>query len=206
MVVSRPCVPAHKPHVIVASIERVRGEVPRGLDTLEKVVQFLEVVRDGDRNPDRFYLGQQVPNWPEEGRFFARLDSLHTLKVPSAQQLSRILAAQRIATLCEDFRHDLHRRIFSAFASLGFDDYGWYPERDLAWIIAVGRQELSAIESDLRNKEAEIARNSAAGNEDWNQKLRRDAAQMQERLAALRSRLDPFEQERHKRGNPGDAS
>ena len=61
MVLSRPCAVLHKPQMVVASIECVKGETPRGVDTLAKVKQFLEQLRDGFNSPDRFYLGQGIP-------------------------------------------------------------------------------------------------------------------------------------------------
>src|SRR5882672_1100195 len=53
------------------------------------------------------------------GRYYAHLDSLHTITKPPAEPLLTFLREKRIATLTDEFRHDLHLRFFSAFASLG---------------------------------------------------------------------------------------
>ena len=203
MVVSRPCAVLHKQQIIVAAIERVAVPLPREAKTLESVRQFLEELRDGGGTPDRFYLGQQIPNFHEEGRFFARLDSLHTVKAPPAGQLAELLRVRRIATLADDFRRDLHRRVFSAFATLGFDDFGWYPNQDLNWIIAVAEEEVSSIEKDIKEKESQISKNIAAGESSRNQSLSSEVERLRGNLTQVRGKLDPFRDERAKRGRPG---
>jgi len=49
LVVSRPCGIAHKQHVQVAGIEKYPDDVPKAIDTLEKVLAFLTGARDGIR-------------------------------------------------------------------------------------------------------------------------------------------------------------
>ena len=200
MVISRPCTVFHKRQIIVAAIERFSQPPPRELNTLVKVRQFLEQLRDGFGSPDRFYLGQQIPNYPQEGRFFARLDSLHTVKLPPSEELTRVVAARRIATLSEDFRRDLHRRVFSAVEELGFADYGWYPDQDLEWLIAIGRQELSPIEKEISEKEAEIANNIASGNRDRNQGLNQAVEKLKLKAVEIRQEVGKYEAERANRG------
>jgi hypothetical protein len=203
MVVSRPCAVLHKRQIIVAAIERVVVPLPRDMKTVETVRQFLEELRDGGGSPDRFYLGQQIPNFRKEGRFFARLDSLHTVKVPPSEQLAELLRVHRIATLADDFRRDLHRRVFSAFATLGFDDFGWYPNQDLDWIIAVAEQEVSSLERDIKEKEAQISKNIAAGEGSKNQGLNSEVDKLRGNLTEVRARVEPFKAERAKRPLPG---
>src|SRR3990167_7458425 len=58
MVLSRPCVMAHKRHVIVAGIEKYPDQVPKDVDSFAKVCVFLSDMRDGFGSPDIFYLGQ----------------------------------------------------------------------------------------------------------------------------------------------------
>src|SRR5262249_28021750 len=129
LVLSRPCVAAHKKHVVVAGVAKYPDAVPKGIDSFDKVLDFLTGARDGGGSPDVFYLGQ-LPGLA--GRFCARLDSLHTIEVPEgAEQRVRFLAARRLATLQPDFARDLHLRVLNAFANLGFDDYRWPATEDL---------------------------------------------------------------------------
>src|SRR5271170_3124757 len=77
LVLSRPCVAAHKKHVVVAAIAKYPDAVPKGIDSFDKVLDFLTSARDGISSPDVFYLGQ----FPGRiGRFCARLDALHTIE------------------------------------------------------------------------------------------------------------------------------
>jgi hypothetical protein len=121
LVLSRPCVAAHKKQVVVAAIEKFPDNTPKGLDSFDKVLDFLTGLRDGGSSPDLFYLGQL----PERtGRFCGRLDALFTIDVPAdAQTRKAFLGERRLATLHPDFARDLHLRLFNAFASLGFDDH-----------------------------------------------------------------------------------
>src|SRR5262245_54699381 len=41
LVLSRPCAAAHKKHVVVAGIAKYPDAVPKGLDTFDKVLDFL---------------------------------------------------------------------------------------------------------------------------------------------------------------------
>ena len=84
LVLSRPCVAAHKKHVVVASVAKFPDNVPKNLDNFEKVLDFLTGARDGGSSPDVFYLGQLRGR---SGRFCARLDSFHTIEVPEEGEL-----------------------------------------------------------------------------------------------------------------------
>jgi hypothetical protein len=204
MVLSRPCAILHKPQIVVASVQCVKGETPKDVKTFEKVKQFLEQLRDGFDSPDRFYLGQAIPSVADTGRFFARLDSLHTVRLPDSDALGRLLVSCRVATLAEDFRRDLHRRILSAFAAMGFDDYGWYSNQDLDWLIATGRKELSDLELRIKEKEAEMAKNVSSGQEEKNEGIARQAEKLSNDAAEIRRELDKYEQEHAKRHAPCD--
>ena len=201
MVISRPCAITHKLQVIASAVEKIDVSIPRELDELRKVREWLKQLRDGDGNPDRFYLGQQIPGFQEQGRFYARLDSLHTLKLPADDRRPELLRSCRIATLSEEFRRDLHRRVFSSIATLGFDDYGWYPAQDLEWVIAVGEKQLSTIQSKIDEKKAEIKKNVAAGQSERNRDLKARLRNLIEQADKLRSEIEPFQAEQEKRGS-----
>ncbi len=198
MVLSRPCVAAHKPCIVVAAVERIKEGIPKDVDSFRKVKQYLEQLRDGFSTPDRFYLGQGIPTLDGTGRFFARLDSLCTVKLPDADALEDLLPSRRVATLAEDFRRDLHRRILSAFAAMGFDDYGWFSNQDLDWLISVGRGEASEFNLQIEHKRADIARNLSSGSHE-NTKLEKDVKQITERLNAVSAELARYEEERQNR-------
>jgi hypothetical protein len=196
LVISRPCVVANKDSVIVAEIDHTSAGVPHEAETFEKVRAFLETLRDGLGTPDRFYLGQ-VPNYSQPGRFFARLDSLHTVKLPHKDQIVTLLKTRRIATLNPDFRRDLHRRVFSAFAALGFDDLNWYSDEDLRWLVQVGRQDRAKIDAQLQQQRSERLRNAASGQS--NQELDGKLAKAEEKLRITVEGLRPYEAELSKR-------
>jgi hypothetical protein len=117
LVLSRPCVAAHKKHVVVAGIAKYPDAVPKGLDSFEKVLDFLTGARDGSSSPNVFYLGQ-FPG--RTSRYCARLDSLHTVEVPEdAAQRAQFLSTRRVMTLDPDFARDLHLRVFGLSRAWG---------------------------------------------------------------------------------------
>ncbi len=160
LVVSRPCAIIHKRQILVAAVKPIK-EKPQDAETFEKVKGFLTQLRDGYRRPDRFYLGQ-IPDL-SEGRYYAHLDSFHTVAVPPPHELEEFLKYGRIATLVEDFRRDLHMRILSAVADLGFSDFGWYSDEDLNWLMRKGREKLHHMKKELEGKEGELAEVHASG-------------------------------------------
>jgi hypothetical protein len=189
VVLSRPCVAAHKKHVIVAGVAKYPDAVPKGLDSFEKVLDFLTSARDGLGSPDVFYLGQ-LPQ--RSGRFCARLDALHTIEVPEEREArTRFLMERRVATLSPDFARDLHLRLFSSFASLGFDDHRWLSTEDLQWLVSEGRAEIAAVEQTVLQQQALQASRAAEGT----QFRDADLANAQRRASALRAQVTPFEQE-----------
>ncbi|MHC4400544.1 MAG: hypothetical protein ACYTG0_12785 [Planctomycetota bacterium] len=204
MVLSRPCAILNKPQIIVASVECVKGEIPRDLAGFEKVRQFLEQLRDGGNSPDRFYLGQQIPTLGQSGRFFARFDSLHTVKMPDSDTLAALLPRHRVATLADEFRRDLHRRIFSAFAALGFDDYAWYSDQDLDWVISAGQKELSDLRSEIRGREEQIHKNVSSGQADQNKKIKSEVENLKSKSQKVENELAKYERERAKRQGVAD--
>lgn len=150
LVLSRPCVAAHKPHVIVAAIQQYKGGVPDDVKSFDDLLGFLKDTRDASDMPDVFYLGQ-IPG--KEGQFCARLDSLHTIQIPAIPaRLEGFLRDRRAARLQIDFVRDLHLRIFRAFASLGFDDVSWFSTQDLELLVNKGREELLVAETEHQQK------------------------------------------------------
>ena len=81
LILSRPCVVGHKANAIVAAIEKMADNVPRDVKAFEDIIDFLTSLQRGADSPDVFYLGQ-IQGF--EGRFAARLDSLHTIQIPLA--------------------------------------------------------------------------------------------------------------------------
>ncbi len=193
LVLSRPCVVAHKPMLLVAAIDRFPDSVPRAVDSFEEVLAFLNELRDGVEAPDLFYLGQ-LPTF--EGRFAARLDSLHTIGVPRDQEaLRQVLARKRLGRLHVDFARDLHVRLFRAFASLGFDDHGWMSTSDLRWLVSKGQAEVSAAQAKLQGAEAALHSAQAQGfrNPNEQQQLERAVKTAREALQALEQTLAPYQ-------------
>jgi len=192
LVVSRPCAIAHKKHVQVAGIDRYPDDVPKGIDTVEKVLAFLSGARDGIRSPDVFYLGQ-LPK--HIGRYCARLDSLHPIQLPTDPLAFVNLVAKRVGTLAPDFARDLHLRLFNAFASLGFDDFNWPSTEDLEWLVAQGNSDVAAAEHAVNQFKALKASRAAEG-ETFNDT---DLLNAEKRLADLHRLLTPFQAEHRKR-------
>jgi hypothetical protein len=189
LVLSRPCVAAHKKHVIVAGIARYPDAVPKNIDSFDKVLDFLTGARDGVSSPDVFYLGQMPGH---TGRFCARLDSLHTIEIPDDEaQCGQFLAERRLFTLHPDFARDLHLRILGAFASLGFDDHRWPATEDLKWLVDQGQADIAAATLGVRQLEAFKSSRGAEGT----QFKEADLIAAREKLESLQKRVAPYERE-----------
>src|SRR5437868_5591727 len=78
MVVSRPCVVAHKTRVVVVGVEKYKADKPNIVKYTD-VIDFLESIRTGEKRPDCFYVGQ-LPG-EESGRYHAKLDSFYTIQL-----------------------------------------------------------------------------------------------------------------------------
>ncbi|HEX3657041.1 MAG TPA: hypothetical protein VHV55_14600 [Pirellulales bacterium] len=199
MILSRPCAIAHKPTCIAAAVTR-KSEDPPGQagESFEKARSFLDQIRDGDRAPDRFYLGA-IPG-AAPGRYYANFDSIHTLALPDPDSAK----AYRIATLEPDFQRDLHFRLFGAFARLGFDDHGWLTDQDLDWLLAIGEHEVAKKTTELAEVRAALASQHASGavvakaKEHEGRAKRRDALQAE--INTLELKLQPYRAEHARRG------
>lgn len=151
LVLSRPCVAAHKQSVLVAELRNQSPSLPKEVESFEDALGFFTDTRDGLDTPDRFYLGT-IPAY--HGRFFVMLDRIYTVTYSDIESLLK----RRVATLNPEFARDLHLRIFRSFASLGFDDVGWFATDDLKLLIQYGQSELAAFEktvSDLKLKQGQ---------------------------------------------------
>jgi hypothetical protein len=193
LVLSRPCVTAHKKQVVVAAVEKYPDNTPRSLDSFDKVLAFLTGLRDGGWSPDLFYLGQL----PEHtGRYCARLDALFTIEIPADDKARQaFLTERRILTLHPDFARDLHLRLFNAFASLGFDDHAWPSTEDLQWLVAQGQADIAAAELALQQQQALQAPRDVDGTQFRENEL----TAAQRRRDNLVERVAPYKHELNRR-------
>ena len=193
LVLSRPCVIEHKKSVIVAGIEKLKDNPPRGADNFESVLSFLTRLRDGPESPDVFYLGQ-IPGM--SGRFAARLDLLHTIQLPpSGSERQLFVDARRIAILHPDFVRDLHVRLFRAVATLGFDDQRWLSDSDLDWLVESGKSDLLKAQSKVQELRVKRSSQQAQGAPFDPKELER-AEEAERGLSEL---MQPYEQELQRR-------
>jgi hypothetical protein len=201
LIISRPCVVGHKPSAVVAAIEKMADNVPRDVETFEDILGFLTDLRDGTDSPDVFYLGQ-VPGF--DGRFGARLDSLHTIQIPPEAEQRAFIDQKRVGRLHIDFVRDLHTRIFRAFASLGFDDHRWMSTQDLNWMVARGRSEVHDAQSAVEAATAALLSAQARGfrNDGEKRQLEKAVTDAQATLEELRPKVTPFEEELTRRQQP----
>jgi hypothetical protein len=200
LVLSRPCVAAHGASIVVALIEQYKNKAPVEFSSYEAALDFFTAIRDGQTTPDLFYLGQ-IPNIP--GVYCARFDSVHTIQVPKEGTSERqaFLAASRIGRLDEAFAHDLHVRHFRAFASLGFDDHGWFSTDDLRVLVAVADKDEKKLQADLAAITARLELGQSQGfhHESEKKKHEKDAAAVIAKIAELSEKIAPYRVELAKR-------
>jgi hypothetical protein len=195
LVVSRPCVARNKEHVTVVEVEQVRLDVPEEAKTFDDMTRFFSAIRDGAKTPDRLYLGELEG---KTGRFTANLDSFHNLQVSNhSPERQQFVGACRIGRLHRDFITDLHARLFRAFASMGFDDVGWFSNQDLEIVVNAGRAELAALEN------ARYSQGVAAGKKQLVGKTMPPSVQATAcaKVDDMKERLKPFEAEHARRMN-----
>lgn len=192
LIISRPCVVGHKPNAIVAAIEKMADNVPREVKAFEDIVDFLTTLRGGADSPDVFYLGQ-IPGF--DGRFGARLDSLHTVQIPPANEQGAFTDEKRVGRLHGDFVRDLHTRIFQAFAVLGFDDDRWMSTQDLKWAVAQGEKDLLEAKAVVQTARTALLAGEAQGFQSLSAKqaLEANITAAQAKLDQLRPRVEPYE-------------
>ncbi|MFO0640995.1 MAG: hypothetical protein U0183_17365 [Polyangiaceae bacterium] len=150
LVLSRNCNALRDAEIVVAKVQHKSFQDFK-VATLEECRRVLSRIRDGRDAPDQFYLGE-LPG--SKKRYVARLDSLHTIKLPADRQA--YIAKHRKFRLDPAFLSDLHARIFAAFAPLGFDDHAWLSDDDLRLVIGTGVAELAGLRSELSAAEHEL--------------------------------------------------
>ncbi|HEV3387352.1 MAG TPA: hypothetical protein VG097_21210 [Gemmata sp.] len=195
LVVSRPCVIENKQHITVIGVEKYPEDTPREIDSFDKVLDFMTGARDGVTSPDVFYLGQ-LPGL--SGRYCARLDSFHDIEIPPVVDKatrSSFLATARIATLSPDFLRALHSRLFGAFANMGFDDCGWPSTEDLTWIVTQGQADISKLEGQLKQQQANKLSREAEGKKFDDRLL----FSIEQELDKLKLKVQPFLRESDRR-------
>lgn len=154
LVLSRQCVVEHKPMLTVAAVEKYPGGMPANQE-FKSALAFLENLRDGNKSPDVFYLGQ-LPG--ETGRYCARIDFLSTIEIPHVSNGRQdFIDKYRVAKLHKDFVRDLHLRVFQSFASMGYEDYRWVADAELKWLITTGEAEINKDKEDQKIAQAAMA-------------------------------------------------
>ncbi|MHB1424086.1 MAG: hypothetical protein ACYC3I_12990 [Gemmataceae bacterium] len=198
LVLSRPCVAAHKDRVIVAAIEKYKKPPPE-FEDFDEAHEFFKEIRDGHTTLDLFYLGQ-MPGY--EGSFCARLDSLHTIRIPTdLADMAAFLAACRIGILNSNFARDLHLRLFRAFASLGFDDSAWFSTEDLRTVVMVADRDTKRLEAELSDVQLKLQAGGAQSftHETERKKLESKQAELPKKINALQIKTSPFREELNRR-------
>ncbi len=190
LVLSRPCVIAHKKSVVVAAVEKLPPHTPADIKTLARAVDFLTQLRDGNDSPDVFYLGQLLGK-ESEGRFAARFDSIHTIEVPQKPDLrTAFVEKHRFAKLHIDFQRDLHTRLFQSFSTLGFDDISWFSDADLNFVVEMGNAEIKSFQLDIERFNASNRADGGKGSE---------TKPIETKIATLTNRIQPYQIELDRR-------
>ncbi|MBN2295613.1 MAG: hypothetical protein JXM70_24495 [Pirellulales bacterium] len=192
LVLSRPCVLEHKPTVVAAKIAKFPDIVPKDANSFKKIKDLLEFMRDGGESPDIFYLGQ-LPG--REGRFCARFDAIFTLQVPSEPDQWSQFLEKRIGSLNSDFVRDLHIRLFTAFARLGFQDVCWLSDQDLAWLVKTAEADILKAKAELASAKAEQEKLSSAGK----QSQQGSIETLEAKVLSLTNSVQPYLDERSRR-------
>ena len=185
LVLSRQCVVEHKQSLVVAGVTKFTEDVKPDL-TFQESIDFFRTARDGIDAPDIFYLGH-LPGL--QGRYCARLDSLHTVELPQKPEVRKaFIDDHRIARLNLDFVCDLHIRVHQAFANMGFEDYRWLSDEDLKLVVAKGDFEIKKVEQEQQM--ARLTRESAGKAADAKQ-----ISNEQNRLEGIKKQIEPYANE-----------
>ena len=198
LVLSRPCIAIREKYVCVATIDKYKGSLPKDVESLDDMIDFLEDVRNGTESPDVFYLGQ-LPGYEDSDRFCARLNLIHTIEIPvdsgNSSRRQCFVNERRICRLRTAFCHDLHHRLFRSYASLGFDDHAWFPTKDLEMVIERGERELTA--ATLKHQEVKTTQSRQEFNAgQFNSK---DLTEAETKIGEIEKKLVPFKLELEKR-------
>lgn len=200
LVLSRPCIAMRDDWIVVASIEQYKNKPPAQFSSYEEAIDFFTAIRDGLTTPDQFYLGQITGR---DGVFCARFNSLHTIQIPKdgTPERQQFLAASRIAKLNVEFAHDLHLRLFRAFASLGFDDLRWFSTEDLRALVSVASRDDAKLKAELAEHQAKLQVGLSQGSlhESAKKKFDKDVLEVQTKIADLTTRITPYTAEMSRR-------
>lgn len=192
LVLSRPCVVAHKVLLTVAAIEEFKFSIANTVESFDEMLAVMTSIRDASQSPDVFYLGA-LPS--VQGRFCARLEQLHCLLLPQGEQRTSFLQRHRIAKLDVDFSRDLHLRLFRSYASLGFDDLSWFPTEDLQSILQFADTDVSRAQTRLQGLKATKERQQLQDKK-FNES---DLSAAERSLNELNQKFDPYRQELQRR-------
>jgi len=160
LVMSRPCGIAHKSLITVAAIDEFKFSLANKVESFDELLAVMTAMRDGIQSPDVFYLGH-LPSFNE--RYCARLEQLHCLALPQGEQRCAFVSKHRIGRLNIDFCRDMHLRFFRAYASLGFDDHGWFATEDLKSLLQFADGDLSRAASKVDELKMQKARQGLQG-------------------------------------------
>lgn len=195
LVLSRPCVAAHKDRIVVCAIEKYKNSPPAQFESFDEAREFYVEIRDGLRTPDLFYLGQ-IPNY--EGSFCARFDLMHTIFIPpdGSPERTEFIRSTRVGRLNQEFAHDLHLRHVRAFASLGFDDHRWFSDDDLLALLTIAERDISRMQTELLEIQSKLAVGSSQSiHQSQKEKLEKDAKKLQEKIHQFDKEIRPFKDE-----------
>lgn len=196
LIISRPCNVVNKRELLVAKVGTYRERMERSADDADRIRKVLMDLRDGAGTPDRMYLGH-LPNG-ESTRYQAMLDSLHTIQLPVLGELATFVSKNRRARLSDEARRDLHVRIFTAVARMGFDDFSWYSTLDLELLVRAYSHDEQKLRLAITEQQVLLAKGQAHGFDGGDGSLARTESIIRDKeskLAALHAASTPFEQE-----------
>jgi hypothetical protein len=189
LVVSRDCVAAHKPRIVVVPVRKMQMNIPREYKTFDEIKQALEEIRDGS-NPDRFYLGT-IGDGGE--RYAAHLDQFCTVGLPEEPAAAaEWVKGKRVASLHDEFRAALRARLHWVYARPGFHDHDWFCDRDLAWLLDLGESKLKGLEGEVAALKAEREKLVAGGKAPNTKKQDDDIAAKEAAVAEFKAELAGF--------------
>lgn len=192
LVVSRHCNAVRDSTITVAPVVQQRArpssEAPKE-PTLDSMRRTLMANAEGGVVYDNFYLG---PLDESNARYTARLATLVSIRVPADTAVrQQWIAARRVGRLHIDFIHDLHFRLFAAYARLGFDDHAWFPDADLAMLISAGQREVAELQSAIASAELAYQEQESEGRVPAKQQ-QEQIAKKKHSLAELQDKLAPY--------------
>ncbi|MEZ4442923.1 MAG: hypothetical protein R3B72_27760 [Polyangiaceae bacterium] len=134
-------------------------------------------------------------------RYAARFDQLFTIKVPEAtEERASYLKTHRRYSLTPEFAHDLHQRLFRAFASMGFDDDGWFTDADLKLIVGHGESQLASLDAEISTAKSRLEVVAASGGNKREEKdLRKAIGEAEAKIKRVQEVLVPLQAEAERR-------